>query len=346
MFLYDSWYVFGWNYELADAGGTLGRVMLGQPVVVWRDTEGSLHAMQDRCPHRHAPLSMGRVEGNTLRCMYHGMQFDRSGKCIHVPGMENAPDARVRVFPVAEKDGWIWVWMGDVTKADEAFIPTAFGIDDPDQPMRTGRMEYDAHYQLIHDNLCDLSHLDFVHETTLGAATGVRWSDSAPRVLNLGQAIRFERWFRNGTVPSDPEKRIDIWSSYDFAVPGIFIMSAKRFPAGTADACDGKAPVGLEPINQTIEQQAVTPITERHTAYHYATGMTGDTQGVTVDIEARRKVVQDAFEEDRQIILAQQRIWDLTPEGEDMLFLPQDKGPFLMRRMIDKLLQKQGPVAV
>ena len=67
MFLKESWYVFGWERDLDQAGGILGRVIIGEPVVIWRTAGGELRAMADRCPHRHAPLSRGRVEGDSIR---------------------------------------------------------------------------------------------------------------------------------------------------------------------------------------------------------------------------------------------------------------------------------------
>ncbi len=336
MFLRNSWYVFGWAHELQEAEGILGRVMLNEPIVVWRDAEGVLHAMEDRCPHRRAPLSKGRVEGTAIRCMYHGMLFSNEGTCLQVPGMANPPARCVRTYPVVEKDSWIWVWMGDKAKVDPALIPDAFGFA-PDRPMRTGHMDYDAHYQLIHDNLCDLSHVDFVHAATLRPISGAHWSETAPRITSADRGIRFERWFESADSP-DGSTVVDTWNSYEFAVPGVFIMRSGRFPPGTASKCNYAAPNGVVPINETVEQQAVTPISERRTAYFFGTAVVGDNAPLTPDVNRRIEVVKAAFTEDREMIEAQQRIWDLTPGGNEMLFLPQDKGPFLMRKLLARLI--------
>lgn len=342
MFLRNSWYVFGWSKDFDDANGLLGRVIIGEPIVVWRDAAGTLHAMEDRCPHRHAPMSRGRIEGQSLRCMYHGMAFGTDGKCIHVPLLDSAPDVSLRVYPVAEKNDWIWVWTGESEGADESLIPDAFGISDPAAPMLANSIEYAAHYQLIHDNLCDLSHLDFVHATTLQPVTGTRWSDTAPRVLTRDRAVRFERWFENANSPQAPALRVDVWSTYDFAVPGIFIMRAARYPAGTAAACNWQAPGDIEPLSRNIEQQAVTPITATRTAYHFATGLVANAPEISTKLAHRMDVVLAAFAEDRDMIEAQQKIWDLTPQDMPRLFLPQDKGPFLMRKMLQRLIDEES----
>ena len=105
--------------------------------------------------------------------MYHGLRFGADGVCVEVPGTTTIPPRlAARAFPVVERSSWIWVWPGDPAKADPALVPEAFGLDNPEWVMRSGGIDYDADYQLVNDNLCDLSHLDFVHETTLGWAIG------------------------------------------------------------------------------------------------------------------------------------------------------------------------------
>src|SRR5262249_36502103 len=147
--------------------------VIGEPIVLYRRRNGAIVALEDRCPHRFAPLSLGRVEGDDLRCMYHGLRFAPDGACVEVPRSAAAP-ARLcaRALAGVEGSSLVWVWPGDPAKADPARVPRAFGLDDPDWEYRSGAIDYDADYELLNDNLCDLSHLDFVHETTLGRASG------------------------------------------------------------------------------------------------------------------------------------------------------------------------------
>jgi hypothetical protein len=175
----------------------------------------------------------------------------------------------------------------------------------------------------------------------LRVATGAYWAQSAPRISSQHRAVRFDRWFIDADLPGKAGQKADVWSSYDFAVPGIFVMHGARYPAGTAQRFKLAEPVGIEPISRNIEQQAVTPIDESRTAYYFATGLIGQNRDMTEALSTRIDVVMAAFEEDRKIIEAQQRIWNQTDQSIPKVFLPQDKGPHLMRRMIDKLIREE-----
>jgi vanillate O-demethylase monooxygenase subunit len=92
--------------------------------VVFRGAGGVISALEDRCVHRLAPLSLGRVEGDALRCMYHGLLYDPNGKVTQIPGQTMIPGrACVRHYAVAEQSGWIWVWMGELGTVDYALLP-------------------------------------------------------------------------------------------------------------------------------------------------------------------------------------------------------------------------------
>jgi len=341
MFLSNSWYVIGWSHDVQVNGKPLGAVVIGQPIVVWRDQDGSLLAAENRCPHRHAPLSLGRNENGQLRCMYHGLLFNQDGRCVHMPLVESVPDVQLRMYPVHEQDDWIWLWTGAPEKADLSIIPKAWGISNPHKPMRSHSIIYDAHYQLIHDNLCDLSHVDFVHETTLRPATGAYWSESEPRVTPKQRSIRIARWFEDAEMPGNNQLTVDSLNEYEFSIPGVFVMYGARYPAGTAKQCDYQKPEGIKPLIENIEQQAVTPISETKTAYHYATGLIGDSPEMTEKLKDRMDTVMRAFQEDREMIEAQQQIWQLTDSATKKHFLIQDKGPYLMRKLLERHIRNE-----
>jgi vanillate O-demethylase monooxygenase subunit len=197
MFLRNCWYAAGWSRDFATAALT-GVTILNEPVVIYRTRDGEAVALQDRCCHRFAPLSMGRIEGDDLRCMYHGLKFAPSGKCIEIPGQAKIPpQACVRNYPIIDRHSIAWIWMGDAARADEALIPNFVGVDDPTWAMKPGRMDYNANYVLINDNLLDLSHLAFLHSKSLGASftpDGV----SRPTVHKTAHGVKIENWIASG----------------------------------------------------------------------------------------------------------------------------------------------------
>src|SRR5436309_892193 len=115
----NAWYVAAWSHDLK-ADHPLGVQILGEPIVLWRGQQGRIAALEDRCAHRLAPLSLGRCEGESLRCMYHGLLYNAAGIVTEIPGQDAIPpQAKVRPYPVIDRHSWIWVWLGDAGAADE-----------------------------------------------------------------------------------------------------------------------------------------------------------------------------------------------------------------------------------
>jgi phenylpropionate dioxygenase-like ring-hydroxylating dioxygenase large terminal subunit len=185
MFIRNCWYVAAWDHEIP-ADGLFHRTVIGEPLLLYRQADGRIVALEDRCCHRQAPLSAGRREGDCVRCGYHGLLFDGQGRCTEIPGLERVPPhVRVRAYPVVVKNRWVFVWMGDAEQADPALLPDNFSNDHPDWINLPGYLHYDTPYLLICDNLLDFSHLSYVHEKTLGGsikiARRVRRSTSCHR---------------------------------------------------------------------------------------------------------------------------------------------------------------------
>ena len=172
MFIRNAWYIAAEPQELES--GAVGRTILGERLVIFRTASGVLGALQDRCPHRLAPLSLGKVVGENLRCAYHGAEFGADGRCTKVPGQSVAPRAAaVRSFPVLQRHGYVWVWMGEPDHAvDESTIPDGFAPSgDPKWIGCYGRFEsIKADYRLINDNLFDITHAEFVHPESFGGS--------------------------------------------------------------------------------------------------------------------------------------------------------------------------------
>lgn len=339
-FLRNIWYVAAWSHELG-SDRPIGRVIADHPVMFYRKADGAVVALEDRCPHRLAPLSRGRIRGDDIQCMYHGLTFGHDGRCKSIPGARLfPPNVDARAYPVVEKWDWIWVWLGELSAADTTPIPEAYGLTSDKWRAVAGAIDYEANYELINDNLCDLSHLDFVHETTLGAATCRSWADSAPRITPTENGILFERWFQDHPLAPDDDRRVDTWSRVRYLLPGLFLMDTKFYPAGEAAASGFAAPKS-EPFFFRVDQQAVTPISKSRTRYLYASGVVS--AAATDDVLDRRMaVVNAAFAEDEAMIEAQQKIWELTPPHHAKAFIPQDKGPAMFRRLLASRIAKES----
>ena len=335
MWIRNAWYVAAWTHEI-EPGRIHARTIIDQPLVMFRTATGIV-ALEDRCPHRFAPLSLGRLEGDALRCMYHGLKFAPDGTCIEIPGQKLIPQsACVRRFPLHVMGSWVWVWMGDAAAADVAKIPPTLALDDPAYRLMAGQLDYDAHYLLIDDNLLDLSHLSFAHEKTLGMDMP-QWADLRPRMSPIERGLRFERW-HTGHRPRGFMKKlgeeVDVWTTYDFLFPGVFLQRTCFHPAGTADRSGRGSPQG-EPLFYRIDEQAVTPISGRASRYFYAAGARAN------DIDPDRlerlfAVTTTAFHEDKRLIEAQQKLIELEPDRK-MLPTSLDAGPAQFRKLVEAM---------
>src|SRR6187401_3606755 len=131
MFLKNYWYVAASTPEIGRK--PFRRIIMNEPVMMYRTGDGTPVALEDRCPHRRLPLSMGKlVSDDVIQCHYHGLRFDRTGACVRVPGQDMIPaTARIKTYPVVDRYKWLWIWMGDPALADPAKIPDYHWFDDP-----------------------------------------------------------------------------------------------------------------------------------------------------------------------------------------------------------------------
>ncbi|MGH7088805.1 MAG: Rieske 2Fe-2S domain-containing protein, partial [Stellaceae bacterium] len=167
MYLRNCWYVAATSAEVGRK--PLARHLLGERVALYRGASGRPAALEDVCPHRTLPLSMGEVVGDRLRCGYHGLEFEASGRCVRIPAQTQIPAMwRVKTYPVAERWRWLWIWMGDPAAADPGLIPDFHWNDDAAWTYTGWHFDIGCHYQLLVDNLLDLSHEAFVHRSTIG----------------------------------------------------------------------------------------------------------------------------------------------------------------------------------
>ena len=164
----DHWYPLAWSRELKP-GTTLASRFAGEPIVLVRPKQGAVYALEDRCAHRQVPLSKGTVDGQAIRCCYHGWAYERSGKCVDVPylGRDKLPNG-VRSYPCREVGGLILVFPGDPALAGGVPVPDfAAAGDESYKTRRFGRV-VGCHYSFMHENLMDMNH-QFMHSKQMGS---------------------------------------------------------------------------------------------------------------------------------------------------------------------------------
>jgi phenylpropionate dioxygenase-like ring-hydroxylating dioxygenase large terminal subunit len=338
MFLRDYWYAAAWSEDLKDQ--PIAYTLLNEPVVVYRRGDGRPAALEDRCAHRRAPLSKGRVVGENLVCGYHGVAYDCKGTGVHVPGQAQVPPGlRVRGYPTVERHGCIWLWMGDQEKADESKIPDLHWADSPGWGAK-GRLHMRAHYQLLNDNLCDLSHLGYVHASNVGNTALAEHGQVETQTE--GNVVRTSRWTLDRPAPNTYvgaggfKKNIDRWQISEFLPPSFFLLNF-----GATEAGPGRAgPTHPDRFAFQVCQWS-TPETEGSTHWFWAIahdfGQNRDLSMALPFYETMYKVVQEDF----SIIEAQQRTIDRDPNAP-ITKIEADNGVMEARRVGVRLLNEEG----
>ncbi len=300
MFLKNCWYVSALDHELMD-GKLLSRRLLGEHVLLFRGESGHLFALNDRCPHRGALLSQGRREGDAVRCMYHGIRFEGTGKCNQIPGQDLIPPKlRVPAHPVTQRGPFIWIWMGDPAKADPALIVDLPYLQDPAWKGIPAYLHYDANYLLIVDNLSDFSHLAFVHTRTLGGSEEYAFVSKPTVIERLSNGFRVERWHRNSDPPPfhckvirDKTSKVDRRNIATMLIPGIFTMDTLFVAAGQDPLTPG--------TRQYRNCQFMTPETVRTTHFFWSYLNNFEGQDSTISRSLLNSLIE-GFMEDKAII--------------------------------------------
>ena len=337
MFVRNAWYVAAWDHEIGR--DMRRRILLNEPVLLYRREDGKPVALEDRCCHRQAPLSMGRLIGDIVKCPYHGLEFDSSGACVRIPSQDRIPpSARVKSFPVIERNHWIWVWPGEPAKADPDLIEDFHWMDDPGWGFGGSYLKVEASYLLLVENLLDTTHLPFLHPTSLGTDA---FAKSEFEVTRQGDRIQVARWLMD-KPPAPFHKQmggfpdgmnVDRWQIAHFGPPSFIKLDVGSAPAG-AGARQGDRSQGMNMWNLN----AITPETGKTAHYFYA-------QAYNFKLDQRwiadlvRSQVTKAFLEDMAMIKAQQLNMDLGPSP--VVNLGQDKAWLAMRQIVARLLAEE-----
>lgn len=342
MFLRNVWYVAGFSADLKPRD-RIGRKVLGEPVVLFRTGSGVLGALEDRCCHRAMPLSDGHVDDEIIRCCYHGLEFSTQGACTRVPGQDRVPrQASVRKYPVVELDDVIWIWMGDESRADPALVPRHPWHNRSKWAWRSVYYHLDAGWELLVDNLMDLTHLAYVHAGTIGGNAEMHFRTQT-HAVSEGNKVKVTRHMPNSIAPrtyidaAGFTGPIDRWQEVEFEPVVV------RVNTGACDAGTGALEGNRDSAFCMVVLHGVTPETDKSTHYFWsiATNATVD-PGIAETVFDQVAVT---IKEDQAVLEAQQRCIDASPGGK-FIDIPGDVGSNQTRRLLRTLLEAERQSAV
>lgn len=336
-FVRNAWYAASWASELTHT--LKNQTILGEDVVLYRTLGGGPVALRDRCPHRLLPLSHGRLVEDRVQCGYHGLVFDPSGTCVHVPGQKTIPpNARVKSYPVAERLGLIWIWMGDPAKADTTQIYNLPEYHQAEWGVAYGdALHVKADYLLMCDNLCDPTHVEYVHPTTLGSPSsegiGIEFCEEDWGVTTRRWSLQSEP-IGFATTFGDFEGLVDRWQYYHMYTPSIAIIDFGTAPTGV-----GAKEGNLDDCIRVFSCHFMTPETETSCVDYWlhVRNFGVDDPAVGEDISEQFRV---AFAEDKAVLEMIQREEEKF-EGGSRVGLDLDAPAGLFRRKIDQRIRAE-----
>ncbi|GAB3471369.1 aromatic ring-hydroxylating dioxygenase subunit alpha [Kineococcus endophyticus] len=341
----NAWYAAAWDHEVT-AKAPVARTVAGRPLALYRTQDGRPVALDDACWHRLAPLSQGKLVGRDgIQCPYHGLQYNAAGRCTSMPAQPTVnPSALVTSHPVVERYRYVWVWPGDPLLADADTIPDMHQMDSPEWAGDGLTIEAPCNYQLILDNLMDLTHEEFVHGSSIGQAE-LSESEFTTRHEDDG-SVTVTRWMRDVEPPPFWLKnmrdkfpgfsgRVDRWQIIHYYAPSTICIDVGVAEAGTG-APEGDRSRG---VNGYV-MNTITPETDTTSHYFWAfmRNYRLESQLITTQL---REGVHGVFAEDEAMLVAQQRAIDANP---DKVFysLTIDAGGMWVRRILDRMLAAEG----
>lgn len=340
-FLKAQWYVAGWSTDLAP-GETLARTFLNEPVVLWRSEAGAVHALQDRCIHRAMQLSAGDVDGEILRCPYHGLEFNGEGRCTRIPAQDRVPDtARVRHYPLVERQALLWIWMGEPEDADEGLIPDYPIHEDPAFGWRSAHYPVKGNWQLLVDNLLDLSHLPYIHAKTIGGNPDLHFR-AKTNSQKLENGVRVTREMPGSQPPPTYVDAagftglVDRWQEIVFE-PVIIRIHTGACEEGTGAYTNGE--YGVHGANRfsMCGFHGITPETETTTHYFWSMATNRTEEGMVEEVFAQ---TARTFQEDQDVLELQQVRMEKFGDAP-LIDIASDVGGRHTRQFITRLLKEQ-----
>jgi vanillate O-demethylase monooxygenase subunit len=342
-FALNAWYPAAWSAEIGH--DLTARTICEKDIVLFRREDGVVAALEDACWHRLMPLSMGRLVGDTVVCGYHGLSFNSSGRCSHMPAQKTInPSACVRAFPIVERHRLVWVWPGDPALADPGALPDFHWNDGTDWVGEGGTfVGLKCDYRLVIDNLMDLTHETYVHSGSIGDHAIL---DTPFETTHTDRTATMTRWMIGIDPPPFWAKqlgrpgRVDRWQIVTYQAPAVIVGEVGVAPTGTG-APEGDRSQG---VNGAF-LAALAPETE--TSCHYfwnfvRTYKTDDAQ-LTRDLQLGHvNNGKGIYDQDHVVLEAQQRSILKNPR-QPFYNLNIDAGALWARQVLQPLLDRENP---
>ncbi|NHN39891.1 Rieske 2Fe-2S domain-containing protein [Pseudomaricurvus alcaniphilus] len=264
----NCWYLAAWEKELP-RGEHLARTIAEQPLLLMCDEEGNMAALLDRCPYRFALLSKGRFSecNKEVACGYHGLKFNSKGECLENPHGPITEKMCLKTFPVCHRYRGVWVWLGDPSKADPSLISDDLGDVEkyPETAQASGVLEVKANFQLLSDNILDLSHGDYLHPETVGGGSATR----AKQSLEQDEKEIRVSWFCEKEKPLpllasafEENQLVDFNINVRWTPPSTMWLNFKNYPTGNPE---GKG-------QDNLAFHIMTPVDSKTSLYFYWIG--------------------------------------------------------------------------
>lgn len=342
MFPKNTWHVACTSDEICEK--PLGRTICNEAMVLYRGQDGAVVALEDFCPHRGAPLSLGQVRDGILTCGYHGMRMNADGSCAGMSGQRSQSlRSKIKSYPAIDRHGYVWIWLGHALLADGDKIPDLHWARSPDWAFGGGMFNIKCDYRLLIDNLMDLTHETYVHANSIGQP---EIEEAPPNTTVAGDSVVVSRKMENIIAPPfwqaalkgngiAHDVPVDRWQICRFTPPGSVMIDV-----GVAHA--GKGDINSDPQYRAsgIVVDLITPETETSCWYFWGMARNFEVKDVALTDQIR-KSQHSIFCEDVAVLEGQQRNLLANP-GRRLMTLNIDSGGAHARRIIDRLISRES----
>ncbi|KAA1419358.1 Rieske 2Fe-2S domain-containing protein [Nocardioides humilatus] len=331
----NSWYVAATRDEMGEvANDFLARRILDTPVVLFRLSDGSVAALEDRCAHRPYPLSAGHREDDLVVCGYHGCTYDATGRCVRVPSQDTPPlGAQVRAFPVVERGPFVWVWIG--TPGGERLRPP------PSTPWLQGdgwssvgeRRDVAANLLLLHEHYLDLTNVFAMHAEMV--PPGIEALPPLEEVEVSELSVSYVRELPKAPLaPWEAQvSGLDSVESFGRKETGTFVTPGLHKQTYTISGADG-------PELELVRTHAFTP--ESAGATHVFLQISW--RGTAVSPEAGEQlaaVFHEMADRDTAVLETVQRCLDEDPPSRRYVNVKADRAAVRARRIIVSMVEEE-----